>query len=188
MRRTATLAITALLALSGTAAAGVFNDVGDRFYTDAVDWAYYHGITTGTNSYRFEPDRPVTRGELVTMLYRYDQALGPDGLGPVPPCGIHLAVLPADLQPDAAGWTLECYEGRVPYPFPDVFETVGAYYNPNTATIHLWDGAQPWVIFHEVAHHLLGHTRYDPTLEAEANCLANELIGWAPHPDCGGTT
>lgn len=49
-----------------------FSDVpSGSFYTDPVVWAYDHGITTGVGgSNRFEPTRPVTRGEVVTFLWR----------------------------------------------------------------------------------------------------------------------
>ena len=51
-----------------------FDDVRDpeAFYFDAVYWAYFHEpqITTGTSETAFSPDRPVTRGQAMTFLWR----------------------------------------------------------------------------------------------------------------------
>ncbi|MDW3217932.1 MAG: SpoIID/LytB domain-containing protein [Acidimicrobiales bacterium] len=48
-----------------------FVDVADnRFYTEAVRWMVEHGITTGTSSTTFEPDKVLTRGEIATFLWR----------------------------------------------------------------------------------------------------------------------
>lgn len=60
-------------AVTATAA---FTDVGQDWYTDAVSWAAEKGIVNGyydeaAQSYSFHPDQPVTRQEMVTMLYRY---------------------------------------------------------------------------------------------------------------------
>jgi hypothetical protein len=50
-----------------------FSDVPDgKFYTDAVEWAFDNGITTGTSATTFEPDANVTRGQNVTFAKRYD--------------------------------------------------------------------------------------------------------------------
>ena len=48
-----------------------FKDVDeDDYYFSAVMWAYYNGFTTGTTSTTFEPDRTLTRAEVVTLLWR----------------------------------------------------------------------------------------------------------------------
>ena len=85
------LPLITVLWLSPIMAAAYFVDVRrDAFYTEAVDWAAYHGITTGTSETTFSPGEPVTRAEVVTFLYRYDQLLGDSGLGPAPAnlCGL----------------------------------------------------------------------------------------------------
>lgn len=48
-----------------------FSDVepGD-FFADAVAWMFSEGITTGVTPTSFAPDRPVTRAEIATFLYR----------------------------------------------------------------------------------------------------------------------
>lgn len=49
-----------------------FADVGHAdFYADAVGWMVAEGITTGTSPTTYDPDAPVTRGQLATFLYRY---------------------------------------------------------------------------------------------------------------------
>lgn len=70
----------------------VFCDVGnDTYYTDAVRWARSAGIVEGVSPTSFAPDDPTTRGQIVTLLYRYvtwrdgaaPAAGGPHGFGDV---------------------------------------------------------------------------------------------------------
>jgi len=62
-----------LIAPATAVATHIFTDVpDDQFYSDAVEWAFDNGITTGTSATTFEPDRSVTRGENVTFAKRYD--------------------------------------------------------------------------------------------------------------------
>ena len=73
---------TVLHRLSGTVGYGVgtgnFSDVQNgSWYKDAVDWAQATGVVTGTGN-GFEPNKDVTREQLVTMLYRYAQLIGAD--------------------------------------------------------------------------------------------------------------
>ncbi|QGG93707.1 S8 family serine peptidase [Actinomarinicola tropica] len=58
---------------TGAPAAG-FDDVpSGTFFTTAVDWARWRGITTGVGgSNRFEPHRTISRAELLTMLWRVE--------------------------------------------------------------------------------------------------------------------
>lgn len=42
----------------------------DAWYSDAVQWAWENGVTEGVDSTHFDPDRPITRAEMVTMLWR----------------------------------------------------------------------------------------------------------------------
>lgn len=48
-----------------------FTDVSpaDYYYT-AVQWAFAQGITGGTSGTTFSPDRPCTRGQVMTFLWR----------------------------------------------------------------------------------------------------------------------
>ena len=48
-----------------------FDDVAASWQQAGVSWMAYRGITTGTSPTTFEPDRKVTRGELITLLHRY---------------------------------------------------------------------------------------------------------------------
>ena len=55
-----------------------FTDVAEGlWYTDAVRWAAANGIVTGYDG-RFAPDDPVTREQIVTILYRYAKLTGTD--------------------------------------------------------------------------------------------------------------
>ena len=63
-----------VLGASAGLASSVFTDVDEgRYYSDAVEWAYNNGVTTGTSASTFSPEDPVTRGQNVTFAYRYDQ-------------------------------------------------------------------------------------------------------------------
>ena len=42
----------------------------DAWYSDAVQWAWETGVTEGVDFTHFDPDRPITRAEMVTMLWR----------------------------------------------------------------------------------------------------------------------
>lgn len=54
-----------------------FSDVrSSSWYYDTVLWAYENNLASGTSSVRFSPDRPITREDLVTLLYRYAQRIG----------------------------------------------------------------------------------------------------------------
>ncbi len=50
----------------------LFKDVADpeRYYFDPVYWAFERNITTGTSPDMFSPDQNVTRGQIVSFLYR----------------------------------------------------------------------------------------------------------------------
>ncbi len=48
-----------------------FTDVpAGTFYSKAVAWAVECGVTTGTSAATFSPNRPCTRGQIVTFLWR----------------------------------------------------------------------------------------------------------------------
>ena len=53
-----------------------FVDIGgsDSYYFKAVLWAVEKGITNGTGTGMFSPDDTVTRAQVVTFLYRYENA------------------------------------------------------------------------------------------------------------------
>ena len=54
---------------------GTFTDVPvDAYYADAVAWAVEKGITNGTTATTFDPNGACTRAQIVTFLYRNDQA------------------------------------------------------------------------------------------------------------------
>ena len=54
-----------------TIAENPFTDVAaDAYYYKAVLWAVERGITAGTSATSFSPDKPCTRGQVVTFLYR----------------------------------------------------------------------------------------------------------------------
>lgn len=48
-----------------------FTDVPrGAYYRKAVEWAVSNGITAGTSKHTFSPEKKITRGEAVTMLYK----------------------------------------------------------------------------------------------------------------------
>ena len=87
MRRRLKLAagVVGLVGLCATAgfASNTFTDVpAGRYYTDAVDWAFNNGVTTGTSATTFSPEQAVTRAQNVTFAYRYDQNVVQPALDP----------------------------------------------------------------------------------------------------------
>ncbi|RMH70430.1 MAG: S-layer homology domain-containing protein, partial [Actinomyces sp.] len=65
--------VTFLWRYAGQPAGGShpFADVTAAWQQQPVAWAYRNGITTGVGGAHFAPDRPVTRGEVATFLWRY---------------------------------------------------------------------------------------------------------------------
>lgn len=66
--------VTFLWRAAGSPAVNVsnpFRDVAEgTYYYDAVLWTVENGITSGTSSTTFSPDKECTRAEAVTFLYR----------------------------------------------------------------------------------------------------------------------
>lgn len=93
-RMTRGMVAQVLYNLSGGPAYGtetnLFADVKTGvWYEDSVNWAAKAGIVFGTAANEFSPEQSVTREQLVTMLYRYANAIGADtvsaaGLGGFP--------------------------------------------------------------------------------------------------------
>lgn len=49
-----------------------FTDVNeDRYFYQAVQWAYENEITVGTSKTEFSPDAPCTRAQAVTLIWRF---------------------------------------------------------------------------------------------------------------------
>lgn len=54
-----------------------FEDVKDgKFYADAVQWGWLHGVIEGKDETHFCPNDVCTRGQLITMLKRYHDEFG----------------------------------------------------------------------------------------------------------------
>lgn len=74
------MAATILWRLGGSPAAAAGKTYPDcaaeGWYADAVAWATGAGIVGGYADGRFGPDDPLTREQMVTMLYRYVKAQG----------------------------------------------------------------------------------------------------------------
>lgn len=77
-----------------------FTDVSaDAYYYDAVLWAAEQGLTNGTEADTFSPNAIVTRGQMVTFLWRYD--------GSSVISGNSFADVPADAYyADAVAWAV----------------------------------------------------------------------------------
>ncbi len=60
-----------------------FDDVGaDAYYYKAVLWAVENGITSGVSDTAFAPDATCTRAQIVTFLYRFEDAEGGNAANP----------------------------------------------------------------------------------------------------------
>ena len=86
-------------------AAHPFTDVkGDQWYANFVDYAYNHGLMTGTGSKSFSPNQTMTRGMLVTVIHAIAGK-------PAPTTGNHFADVKAnDYFAPAVTW---CYENGI---------------------------------------------------------------------------
>ena len=88
MRRTALIVtISAVLAITGTAAAIVagFPDVpDDHVHANGIQWASDNRLMRGYDNGNFGPEDPVTRGQLSTIFFRYDNTLDDAGTGVEP--------------------------------------------------------------------------------------------------------
>jgi len=72
------MAVTVLYRLEGApnvvGLTNLFDDVvSDEWYTDAVIWAEKNGIITGYGNGKFGPNDNITREQLATILYRFEQ-------------------------------------------------------------------------------------------------------------------
>ena len=74
---TRAMVVTMLWRLEGepeAKAPAAFTDVtAGSWYEKAVNWAAASGVVTGTSATTFAPNDPVTREQLVTIMYRYAQ-------------------------------------------------------------------------------------------------------------------
>ena len=74
--------VNALWRLDGrpkAAAAGKFADVSaEKNYADAICWADENGIASGYGNGAFGPGNPLTREQLITILWRYAKYQGYD--------------------------------------------------------------------------------------------------------------
>ncbi len=79
---TRAMVITVLYRIDGapqTAPTDAFSDVpASSWYTDAVSWGTEKKLVEGYPDGTFLPDQAITRGEMVTMLYRYGNYAGKD--------------------------------------------------------------------------------------------------------------
>ena len=52
---------------------GTFTDVPDgQWYSKAIEWAAANGVVNGIGDGKFAPDRSITREQIATILYRYE--------------------------------------------------------------------------------------------------------------------
>ena len=78
------LALAVVIPTAAIAAGTPFTDVpGGQWFSDAVDWAYDNGITTGVSPTEFAGEQGFTRYQAVTMLERMDTNIIQPGLDAV---------------------------------------------------------------------------------------------------------
>jgi len=72
---TRAMVVQTLYAMDGKPATGAsapFTDVSSgQYYAAAVAWAHSHGVVSGYDDGTFRPNTPITRQQLVTILYAY---------------------------------------------------------------------------------------------------------------------
>ena len=85
-----------------------FSDVtAGMWYTDAVNWAAANGVVTGYDG-KFAPDDPVTREQIVTILYRYAKLGGMDVS-----VGEDTNILSYDDASDVSDWAISAMQWAV---------------------------------------------------------------------------
>ena len=83
-----------------------FSDVfEDKYYTDAVCWAYANGIATGSNG-QFNPTGKLTRQQMATFFYRYAGYAGLDTTARGEISGMLNADKVAGYAKDAVEWAV----------------------------------------------------------------------------------
>jgi len=79
-----------------------FVDASAAWLSDAVRWAYRTDVTKGVSATHFAPGAPVTRGDLVTLLWRYRGSPPASTAGRAQAAGVT-----AGYQIPAVEWALE---------------------------------------------------------------------------------
>lgn len=83
-----------------------FRDVDDSWYTDAICWAADKGIVDGVAPDKFAPNDPVTREQMVTILYRYATSKGTAGDGKADLSSFPDAKQISSYAQDAMAWAV----------------------------------------------------------------------------------
>lgn len=76
---TRAMVVTILYRISGSPSTSAysFGDVPQgQWYSDPISWAANHHVVNGIGGGNFSPNDPVTREQMVTMLYRYANYIG----------------------------------------------------------------------------------------------------------------
>lgn len=50
-----------------------FKDIQDNTHKDAIEWAAGQGLIKGYDDGTFRPNEPITRGQLASILKRYEE-------------------------------------------------------------------------------------------------------------------
>ena len=106
MKRTICTLLTAVLLLGmfpAAYAAAPFTDVAaESWYIPYVDYCYENGLMNGVTETEFQPDAQMTRGMLVTVLYRIAGEPASNGVHPF------TDVAPGSWYENAISWAYEC--------------------------------------------------------------------------------
>ncbi len=74
----------------------------DSYYSQAAQWMFEQGLTTGTSATNFDPDRPISRAEFVTFLWR--MASRPEPSTRTPP---FVDLAPSSFFAKAVTWAVD---------------------------------------------------------------------------------
>ena len=141
-------------------AAAAFSDVAaDTYYYDAVLWAAGNGVTAGTDDTHFSPNRPCTRAQVVTFLWR--AALCPKAEGKTP----FTDVAADTYYSDAVTWA---YEQGI------TGGTSATTFSPNTAVTR----AQVVTFLYRYEKPAAG-TAVNPFADVQKNAYYYDAVQWA---------
>ena len=141
----AAVVIAVLLMTTAFGSSGFVDVPSNAWYADAVAWAYDVGITNGVDATHFDPDRPITRAEMVTMLWRmYDSTVSVEppnsGTNTIDPDPTPAPTPKTTPQPR----TLADLTYQVPEPHPTIvpeykLDYYGRMYIGDTYSVGLYD-------------------------------------------------
>lgn len=153
------VALTPEATVKNGEAAGFADVAADTYYYDAVLWAAGNGVTAGTDDTHFSPNRPCTRAQVVTFLWRAAGCPKAEGKTPF------IDVAADTYYSDAVTWA---YEQGI------TGGTSATTFSPNTAVTR----AQVVTLLYRYEKPAAG-TAVNPFADVQKNAYYYDAVQWA---------